>query len=240
MAGQNLDISFLREEILESEKVRTDLMKYKLFAVAVLGAVGAGIGQFSIVDAKSYFEPKFVLLLLPFLCVYIDLLCWHNSLRILVIGNFLHAHGDRYESYVAEIDEKSVQARYGYATSGRGRRRKMSSTILSNKVFPLLCRHEGKSGYFFHLEDLALHYSTVFVSTILILFGIVLLAKQSTFVGILNADRPQLSAEHGYVFVLAGAVGIGLALGIHCRYWHICDTLGRVSARPDKEEKTVS
>ena len=88
----------LRTEIVESQKVRSDLMKWKLIAVGALGAVGFGIGgtsqQFSL-----------ALCLIPFVSVYVDMLCYHLNIRILVIGAFLKADSDtpdvlkRYEKF---------------------------------------------------------------------------------------------------------------------------------------------
>lgn len=38
-------IDKLRDEIIESQKARTDLMKWKLILVAAIGAAGFGIGS---------------------------------------------------------------------------------------------------------------------------------------------------------------------------------------------------
>lgn len=73
----------LRQEILESQKARSDLLKWKLVVVAALGA--AGLGFTSDTSAIAHV----VLCFIPFACVYVDLLCRHLNLRIIVIGQFL-------------------------------------------------------------------------------------------------------------------------------------------------------
>jgi hypothetical protein len=60
-------MSALREEIIEAEKARTDLLKWKLIIVSGLGAAGLGFtGQSNVPGAP------FVLLLIPGVCLYVD------------------------------------------------------------------------------------------------------------------------------------------------------------------------
>lgn len=96
----------LRDEIIESQKVRSELLKWKLIIVSALGGVGLGFTEKGGVRGAYL-----VLLLLPLVCFYVDLLCRHISLRILVIGHFLRLGFDEteaaYEHFVAK------------ATSGR-------------------------------------------------------------------------------------------------------------------------
>lgn len=76
-------IGSLRTEIVESEKARIDLLKWKIILIAALGAVGFGIG-------KDTHSARPVLLgFIPLVCAYVDVLCVHNDLRILVIASFL-------------------------------------------------------------------------------------------------------------------------------------------------------
>ncbi len=73
----------LRAQITEAQKVRSDLMKWKLILVAGLGAAGLGFN-------KEVFEQQYlVLCFIPFVCVYVDALCAHLSLRITAVGEFL-------------------------------------------------------------------------------------------------------------------------------------------------------
>ena len=76
-------IEKLRDEILESQKARTELMKWKLFLVAVIGAAGLGIGS------KPEYVPVALLALIPFVCLYVDAICIHNEVRIMMIAQFL-------------------------------------------------------------------------------------------------------------------------------------------------------
>ena len=85
----------LRDEIVESQKARTDLIKWKLVLVAAIGAAGLG---------ATPGQPNPVLLaLVPFVCLYVDAVCFHNDLRIFAIAQFLRTSTDRdtarYEQY---------------------------------------------------------------------------------------------------------------------------------------------
>jgi len=74
----------LRTEILETQKVRSDLLKWKLIIVSALGGAGLGLsGNTGTVDASL------VLCVIPFSCAYVDLLCRHLSIRNKIIGVFL-------------------------------------------------------------------------------------------------------------------------------------------------------
>jgi len=75
----------LRTQVVETQKARSDLMKWKLMLVAGLGTVGLGL------DAGKVGPWHPVLCLVPFVCVYVDALCAHLSLRIRAIGDFLAA-----------------------------------------------------------------------------------------------------------------------------------------------------
>ena len=95
----------LRQEIIEAQKVRSDLMKWKLVLVAAIGAAAFGFST----DDSGVFDPL-ALCAIPFVCVYVDTLCRHLSLRIQSIGTFIRKmEGDdltpeltfykRYEEY---------------------------------------------------------------------------------------------------------------------------------------------
>jgi len=76
----------LRNEILASEQIRNDWLKYKLFASAVLGGVAFGV--------SSEVSIRPIVLLVPFVCLYADIICLHNQIRIDVISRFLRASSD--------------------------------------------------------------------------------------------------------------------------------------------------
>lgn len=101
-------IEKLRDEIIESQKARTDLMKWKLILVAAIGAAGLGIG--SSAPAGSH-PPVVVLAFIPLVCLYVDAVCVHNDMRIMAIGRFLRTRpagsveGD-YERFAKEHRER--------------------------------------------------------------------------------------------------------------------------------------
>ena len=102
----------LRAEILESEKARINLLQYKLIAAASLAAIGLGFGDYKNTDIKM--PADYVLCIIPFVCAYVDLLCYHNTIRILVIACFLNHNDDPYEGYIVKLGNayKKGGARY--------------------------------------------------------------------------------------------------------------------------------
>jgi len=84
----------LPDEILESQKTRSTLLKWKLAIVASLGAAGLGLTSGTSTSQIS------LLSLIPFVCVYVDLLCTNINLRIILIGRYLaQTHRDSYELF---------------------------------------------------------------------------------------------------------------------------------------------
>ena len=73
----------LRSEISEAHNARSDLLKWKLVLVAGLGTIGLGLTQ--------EFGHPIVLIGIPLVCAYVDLLTRHLTLRIHVIGDFLRS-----------------------------------------------------------------------------------------------------------------------------------------------------
>jgi len=93
----------LRNEIIASQKARMDFLKYKLLAIAGLGSIGLGFSG-SQTGINNY-----LLCIIPFVCAYVDLLCYHNDMRILVIANFLGYSGDEYENYIGMLGRNNNQ-----------------------------------------------------------------------------------------------------------------------------------
>jgi hypothetical protein len=77
-------MSGLRDEIIESQKARSELLKWKLLIVSALGAAGLGFTEHG--GARGAY---LVLLLIPLVCSYVDFQSRHHTLRILVIGKFI-------------------------------------------------------------------------------------------------------------------------------------------------------
>jgi hypothetical protein len=95
----------LREEIVESQKTRSDLLKWKLIIVAGIG--GAALGF----SGKGPGNAHFALAVLPLACAYVDLLCRSLSLRNKAIGLFIE-HGEHefdgqraYEKFYRDIHD---------------------------------------------------------------------------------------------------------------------------------------
>lgn len=76
-------VGTLRQEILQSQQTRSDLLKWKLGLVGAIGAVGLGLA-----GSRVSNHADLVLCAVPLVCIYVDFLCRHLSLRILVIGVF--------------------------------------------------------------------------------------------------------------------------------------------------------
>lgn len=98
----------LRDEIVEAQKIRADLIKWKLILVAGLG--GAGIG---IENTEDF---PLLLCLIPFVCAYVDAAARHLNLRMHVIAHFLRespavstdAWAGRYERLCKDVNASGV------------------------------------------------------------------------------------------------------------------------------------
>lgn len=77
----------LRAELVEAQKARTEFIRWKLVLVASIGAVGLGLTGSTLAPGS-----ELVMCCIPFVCVYVDTMCRHLSLRVQVIGNFLRGN----------------------------------------------------------------------------------------------------------------------------------------------------
>jgi hypothetical protein len=165
-------MSELRQEIIETEKARTDFLKWKLIGVAALGATGLGLTQSPRVPGASL-----LLALIPPVCFYVDLVCWHSSLRILVIGRFL------------------------------GRSDQATAEQVAYEKFAERARHMGgkKKTNVFALEDWALVWSTCVLSLLIALAGAALPSLDPER-GFVDAERAALivSGLVGFLLALLG------------------------------------
>src|SRR2546421_9370237 len=96
-------------EIIEAQKIRSDLLKWKIIVVAALGATGLGL------STQSLAYTDLVLCCIPFVCAYLDLLCRHLSLRIRVISRpweagWLSEANPTPDSPYTRVHERFVQA----------------------------------------------------------------------------------------------------------------------------------
>jgi hypothetical protein len=184
-------MSEFRSEIVETSKTRSDFLKWKLIGAAGLGAVGLGVTTPASI-AGSYL----VLALIPLVCFYVDMICRHTSLRILVIGRFLRLQG------------AGEQAAY--------------------EAFAQLSREQGVFGF----EDLALLWSTVLLSGLIFLLGLLRVAPGGHAAAAANAvlvwagkqpiDVQELAPP---LFMLSGVVGAALTTVNHLAYKQHIDRL---------------
>ncbi|MDJ0903961.1 MAG: glycoside hydrolase family 15 protein [Xenococcus sp. MO_188.B8] len=136
-----------RQEIIETQKARSDLLKWKLIISAALAAVGLGLNP---TNSSNYDSPvDLAFCLIPFVCTYVDLLCYHLNLRMFVISKFfkrLQANKLR-EGNKIDKDWKSWQDIYLF------------------QQYEKTC---GEVRSAFDLESLALKWSTIIISLIVI------------------------------------------------------------------------
>jgi hypothetical protein len=133
----------LRDEIIESQKARADLFKWKFISVAAIGAAALGVGAASSTPAD---KPEYLMCLVPFVCIYIDALCYQINLRIMVIGQFLRVNPDR-----AGVADEAQDLPY--------------ETFVDN-----LRRSPNMDPFVF--EDFALYWSSRLLSALVIVLGV--------------------------------------------------------------------
>jgi hypothetical protein len=159
----------LRDEIIESQKARADLFKWKIILVAAIGAAvlgvgdplagtGARSGQEEIVSKREY-----LLCLVPLVCVYTDILCAHMNLRIRVIGQFLRIH-----PIDAGTDDSAAQVAYENFVH---KARQMAKPSLHAIVHDVRRAIFGATLNAFVFEDIALHVSTMLLSLFVVGWG---------------------------------------------------------------------
>ena len=97
----------LRDEILQAEGTRSDLLKWKLGLVGAIGA--AGLGFAGSVELR---HADLVLCVLPPVALYVDLLTLHLTLRIHVIGAFLATETGQVSSLYRDYERFAHRMRH--------------------------------------------------------------------------------------------------------------------------------
>ena len=168
-------MSELRDEIIEAQKTRSDLLKWKLIIASALGAAGLGF-----VENSPEKGAVLVLALIPLACAYVDLLSRHLNMRMLVISCHLRIAADPQEGRYEEFAEAA--------------------------------RSMGKNGKLdaFGLEDLALEWSTLALSALVIAFGLYLCS--------LPGAKGRLAEFQVVALTLSGIAGLVLALVVRNRF----------------------
>jgi hypothetical protein len=97
----------LRVEIVEAQKARLDLLKWKVILVAALGAAASGI-----VETHRASNPNLLFALVPLVCIYVDLLSRDQTLRIIVMSRYLLLDKlpteTAYEDFVDQVTRMQV------------------------------------------------------------------------------------------------------------------------------------
>ena len=106
----------LRDELLAAQSQRLELAKYKLVAVAVLGSVAIGAG-----GAADSTSVPYLIGLIPFVCLYLDIISETKKVQYMAIGSFLSKQEDqsllaKYERFCAQNREVFYQ-NYAYKYS---------------------------------------------------------------------------------------------------------------------------
>jgi hypothetical protein len=105
-----------RNEIVEAEKGRIELLKWKIILIAGLGTIGLGLSS-SEKAVNPILPPYLLLCLIPLVCVYVDSLCQSLQTRILVISEFFQHyqyresddtihHFHEYEKFCHDVREE--------------------------------------------------------------------------------------------------------------------------------------
>ena len=71
----------ISQEVIESQKSRSELLKWKIIVVSILATVGLGV-------SKDIEKLELAFCLIPLVCAYVDALCLHLNLRIFSIGKW--------------------------------------------------------------------------------------------------------------------------------------------------------
>lgn len=167
-----------RSEIIETQKARSDLLKWKLLVVAALGTIGLGLCQ----GTRGNIHALYVLALIPFVAVYVDILCNHLNLRMFVISAYAqnrHKHPDMtYEAFCDKARALTINTKSKPNASSK--RRVVSA---------------------FDLEDFALKWTTMALCLLLVMFAIVLLYRQHP------CDMGQWLCHPGTIVLAAATIG---------------------------------
>ncbi len=136
-------MSNLRQEIIKSFKLRADFIKWKLLIVSILAATGLGlVGESKIQDGQSGLQNAYlILVLIPLVCLLVDLLCKHNSLRILAIAAFKRTRSDdvesRWEHFAEACGRRDIYSLEEYALS------RFTYAVSFLAIFMSLCFVDG-------------------------------------------------------------------------------------------------
>lgn len=112
-------MSQLSDQVVESHRARTDLLKWKIIAIAALGGSGLGL------SGPRAPQADLALCCIPFVCAYIDLLCRQFALRAYVIGQYRRGRATAMRNKTngarsPEDDYLENYERYAYEARNKG------------------------------------------------------------------------------------------------------------------------
>ncbi len=139
-------MNILYQVIIENQKERTDLLKWKLFLSAMLTSVGLGTQK----ALPTVHSVDLVLCTIPFIAGYVDLLCSHLSLRVQVIGRFVRIY-----DFTDDLG-KSLKAYEQFVALTRNNAR-IGSSVTKNV---------------YKLESWAMYSSSIFLCTAILIYGL--------------------------------------------------------------------
>jgi hypothetical protein len=190
-----MPVSSLRNQITETQKIRSDLLKWKLVLVSGIGAVGLGIQEGA--------EHNEILLgLIPLVCVYVDALCAHLSLRIRAIGVFMVVHP------TTNADEQYAQNYERFIRLWTPERHLALSAADKKNGIDGKDQAELKRGGN-RLEPIALLGSTLLLSALVLGYGIQMMCRTSQPVSPTESVVPVALA-------VSGVIGIVISIMIGC------------------------
>mgnify|MGYP001794282614 FL=1 len=223
----------LREEIIDAHRGRAELLKWKLILVAALGTVGLGFNVEPWKRADITMEPEKVLstylllCLIPLICVYVDSLCQHLYLRTIVIGTFFRNYHNRkgsdidwfceYEAFCEmtrreQVKRNSIKERIVLFLEELG------SANFSNIIGLFFGKNTKIKP--FSLEDLAMEWATIFLSSAVLVFAISLWRNMESLCGgpIRTCNKSALGSIDLHlipIFIFfSGTIGIILSMYI--------------------------
>ena len=82
------------------------LVRFKLVAVAILGSVSLGTSSAAL--ASDGWSVKWIVGLIPLVCLYVDAAIGQNTMQLLVIATFLRTHG---HPMIRAYEDFAVQCR---------------------------------------------------------------------------------------------------------------------------------
>jgi hypothetical protein len=129
--------ALLKKEINQTMDAEHDLAKWKLIVIAALGGTAFGL------SGSGSHEKDWMLLLIPYVCAYVDLYAYQYQIRIQVLSRFLtQPQGDsflkQYEADCEVLRERGVFSLGSWAGVG--------SSIVASLTGPLVYVKSGQPG----------------------------------------------------------------------------------------------